>query len=112
MAVSGESVPLHLCVALRLTSYRCLPCLLASQTALTPSAHPLGKSRLPADVGEYHKPGVSRRSSEAARTARHDFKHTPARVAAAGIADAARRMSSCRARSAAIAATTSESLGF
>jgi hypothetical protein len=99
MAVSGESVPLHLCVTLRLTSCRCLPCLLASQTALTPSANPLGKPRLHADVGEYHKPGVSRRSSEAARMARHDSKRTPARMEAAGVADAATSMSSCPARS-------------
>jgi hypothetical protein len=39
-------VPLRLCVTRRLTCSRCLPFLLASQTALTPSANPLGKPRL------------------------------------------------------------------
>ena len=39
-------VPLRLCVTRRLTCCRCLPFLLASQTALTPSADPLGKPGL------------------------------------------------------------------
>jgi hypothetical protein len=39
-------VPLRLCVTCRLTCSRCLPCLFASQAALTPSANPPGKSGL------------------------------------------------------------------
>ena len=42
-AVTRGVVPLRLRVTSRLTCCRCLLCLLASQTALTPSADPLGK---------------------------------------------------------------------
>ena len=42
-AMTRGVVPLRLCVTRRLTCCRCLPCLLASQTALTPSANPPGK---------------------------------------------------------------------
>src|SRR5690242_1249997 len=45
-AVTCGVVPLRLCVTRRLTRCRCLPFLLASQTALTPSANPLGKPGL------------------------------------------------------------------
>jgi len=45
-AVARGVVPLRLCVTRRLTRCRCLPFLLASQTALTPSANPLGKPGL------------------------------------------------------------------
>ena len=45
-AVTRGVVPLRLCVTRRLTCFRCLPFLLASQTALTPSANPLGKPGL------------------------------------------------------------------
>jgi len=45
-AVTCGVVPLHLCVTRRLTCSRCLPCLLAGKTALTPSANPLGKPGL------------------------------------------------------------------
>jgi hypothetical protein len=45
-AVTRGVVPLRLYVTRRLTCCRCLPFLLASQTALTPSANPLGKPGL------------------------------------------------------------------
>jgi hypothetical protein len=45
-AVTRGMVSLRLCVTCRLTRCRCLPCLLASQTALTPSAHPPSKPGL------------------------------------------------------------------
>ena len=45
-AVTGGVVPLPLCGTLRLPRCRCLSCLLACQTALTPSANPPGKPGL------------------------------------------------------------------
>jgi hypothetical protein len=45
-AVTRGVVPLRRCVTRRLTCSRCLPFLLASQTALTPSADPPGKPGL------------------------------------------------------------------
>ena len=42
----GGVVPLRLCVTRRLTCSRCLPFLLASQTALTPPVDPLGQPGL------------------------------------------------------------------
>jgi hypothetical protein len=44
--VTRGVVPLRLCVTRRLPCSRCLPFLLASQTALAPSADPLGKPGL------------------------------------------------------------------
>ena len=44
--VTRGMVSLRLCVTCRLTRCRCLPCLLASQTALTPSANPPGNPGL------------------------------------------------------------------
>src|SRR6476469_6306418 len=46
LAVTSGVVQLRLCVTRHLTCCRCLPFLLASQTALTPSANPLGKPGL------------------------------------------------------------------
>jgi hypothetical protein len=45
-AVTRGVIPLGRCVTRRLTCFRCLLFLLASQTALTPSANPLGKPGL------------------------------------------------------------------
>ena len=45
-AVTGGVVPLSLCGTCRLPRCRCLLCLLAGQTALTPSADPPGKPGL------------------------------------------------------------------
>jgi hypothetical protein len=67
--VTRWAVPLPLCGTCRLTRCRCLLFLLASQTALTPSADPLGKpgphhSHLPLASWKSHgEPGWPRRCS-------------------------------------------------
>ena len=68
-AVTRGVPPLPLCGPRRLTRCRCLPCLLTSQTALTPSANPPGKpglhhSHLPLASRKSHdEPGWPRRYS-------------------------------------------------